>query len=67
LNLSKKVTDYHADNEVMIDPDMERKDAEIGDEAGVAVAFDKEEKGEDDDEGYEIRDESVMKGGGSRS
>jgi pre-mRNA-splicing helicase BRR2 len=62
LNLSKKITDYHANNEVMADPDMERKDVEIGDEVGVAVAFDKEDKEEGDDEGHEIRDESDDEG-----
>lgn len=58
LTLSKKVTDYHADDEVMADPDMERKDAEIDDEVGVAVVFDEEEKEEEDEEGYEIREGS---------
>ncbi|KAF9442122.1 hypothetical protein P691DRAFT_790014, partial [Macrolepiota fuliginosa MF-IS2] len=58
LSLSKKVTDYHADDEVMADPDMERKDAEIDDEVGVAVVFDEEEQEEEDDEGYEIREDS---------
>lgn len=58
LNLSKKITDYHADDEVMADPDTERKDAEIDDEVGVAVVFDEEEEDEEDEEGYEIREES---------
>ncbi|KIP11835.1 hypothetical protein PHLGIDRAFT_124513 [Phlebiopsis gigantea 11061_1 CR5-6] len=58
LNLSKKVTDYGAEDEAMVDPDMERKDAEIDDEMGVAVVFDEEEQEEEDEEGFEIRDES---------
>ncbi|KAG9310011.1 putative RNA helicase [Chiua virens] len=56
--LSKKITDYGAEDEQMVDPDMERKDAEIDEEIGVAVVFDEEEQEEEDEEGYEIRDES---------
>ncbi|KAF8270130.1 putative RNA helicase [Lactarius quietus] len=44
INLSKKITDYGAEDETMADPDMERKDAEIDDEVGVAVVFDEEEQ-----------------------
>ena len=33
-------TDYGAEDEMMADPDMERKGAEIGDGVGVAVVFD---------------------------
>ena len=58
INLSKKVTDYGAEDETMADPDMERKDAEIDDEVGVAVVFDEEEQESDEEEGFEIRDES---------
>lgn len=59
VSLSKKITDYSADDETMADPDMERKDAEIDDELGVAVVFEGEdEEEEDEDGGYEIRDES---------
>jgi pre-mRNA-splicing helicase BRR2 len=58
LNLSKKLTDYGDQDETMADPDMERKDAEIDDEVGVAVVFEDEEEEEEDEEGYEIRDES---------
>jgi pre-mRNA-splicing helicase BRR2 len=58
INLSKKITDYGAEDETMADPDMERKDAEIDDEVGVAVVFDEEEQESDEEEGYEIRDES---------
>jgi pre-mRNA-splicing helicase BRR2 len=58
LSLSKKITDYNAEDEVVGDPDMERKDAEIDDEVGVAVVFDEEEQEEEEDgEGYEVRDE----------
>ena len=42
--LAKKITDYGAEEETMADPDMEKKDAEIDDEIGVAVVFDKEEQ-----------------------
>jgi pre-mRNA-splicing helicase BRR2 len=58
VNLSKKITDYGAEDETMVDPDMERKDAEIDDEVGVAVVFDEEEQDEEDEEGFEIRDDS---------
>lgn len=58
LNLSKKITDYGAEDETMADPDMERKDAEIDEEMGVAVVFDEEEEEEEEDEGFEVRDES---------
>ncbi|EIW74460.1 Sec63-domain-containing protein [Coniophora puteana RWD-64-598 SS2] len=56
--LSKKVTDYADEDERMADPDMERKDAEIDDEVGVAVVFDEEEQEEEEDEGFEVREES---------
>ncbi|KAF7797360.1 hypothetical protein EIP86_008555 [Pleurotus ostreatoroseus] len=58
VNLSKKVTDYGAEDEAIVDPDMERKDAEIDDEMGVAVVFDEEEQESEEEEGYEIREES---------
>lgn len=58
VNLSKKITDYGAEDEKEVDPDIERKDAEIDDEVGVAVVFDEEEQEEDDDEGFEIREDS---------
>ena len=56
--LSKKITDYGAEDDVMADPDIEKKDAEIDEEHGVAVVFDEEEQEEEDEEGFEIRDES---------
>ncbi|KII91381.1 hypothetical protein PLICRDRAFT_135522 [Plicaturopsis crispa FD-325 SS-3] len=58
VNLSKKITDYGAEDETMVDPDMERKDAEIDDEVGVAVVFDEEEQEEEEEEGFEVREES---------
>ncbi|OBZ77999.1 putative U5 small nuclear ribonucleoprotein helicase [Grifola frondosa] len=58
INFSKKITDYGAEDEQIVDPDMERKDAEIDDEMGVAVVFDEEEEEEEEEEGYEIREES---------
>ena len=48
LNMSKKITDYAAEDEAAVDPDMERKDAEIDDEMGVAVVFDEEEQEEEE-------------------
>ncbi|KAL4073668.1 putative RNA helicase [Scleroderma citrinum] len=56
--LAKKITDYGAEEETLADPDMEKKDAEIDDEIGVAVVFDEEEQEDEEDEGYEIREES---------
>lgn len=58
INLSKKVTDYQAEDEAEVDPDVERKEAEIDEEQGVAVLFDEEEDEEDEEEGYEVSDES---------
>ncbi|KAJ6623527.1 Sec63 Brl domain-containing protein [Mycena sp. CBHHK59/15] len=58
INLSKKITDYGAEDETMADPDMERKDAEIDDDVGVAVVFDEEEQDEEDEEGFEIGEDS---------
>ena len=40
VNLSKKITDYGAEDEAEVDPDIERKYA---DEVGVAVVFGEEE------------------------
>lgn len=59
---AKKITDYGAEDETMADPDMERKDAEIDDELGVAVVFDDDEEEEEDEEGYEIREGSDGEG-----
>ncbi|KAK2463929.1 hypothetical protein APHAL10511_004101 [Amanita phalloides] len=44
----------------MVDPDLEKKDAEIDDELGVAVVFDEQEQEQEDEdeEGFEIKDES---------
>lgn len=58
VSLSKKITDYGAEDEADVDPDMERKDAEIDDEVGVAVVFDEEEQEDEDEEGFEIREDS---------
>lgn len=58
INLSKKITDFNAEDEAMADPDQERKDAEIDEEGGVAVVFDEEEQDEEDEEGYEIREDT---------
>ena len=58
VNLSKKITDYNADDEEMADPDEERKEAKIDEEGGVAVVFDDEEQEEEDEEGYEIKDDT---------
>ncbi|KAI6134777.1 putative RNA helicase [Pisolithus croceorrhizus] len=56
--LSKKITDYGAEEETMADPDMEKRETGIDDEIGVAVVFDEEEQEDEEDEGYEVRDES---------
>ena len=56
--LSKKITDYNAEDEDTVNPDLERKETEIDEEGGVAIVFDEEDRDDDDDEGYEIRDES---------
>ena len=58
VNLSKKITDYVAEDEMQVDPDLEKKDAEIDDELGVNVIIDEEEPEEEEDEGFEVRDES---------
>lgn len=59
IALSKKITDYGAEDEAQVDPDIERKDAEIDDEVGVAVVFEDEDEAEDEEEeGFEIRDDS---------
>ena len=54
INLSKKITDYGAEDKAEVDPDMERKDAEIDEGVGVAVVF----EDDDEEEGFEIREES---------
>ena len=58
VSLAKKITDYGDEDVAMVDPDLEKKDAEIDDELGVAVVFDEEEQEDEDDEGFEIKDES---------
>lgn len=59
INLSKKITDYGAEDKAEVDPDMERKDAEIDEGVGVAVVFeDDDEEDDDEEEGFEIREES---------
>lgn len=58
VNLSKKITDYGAEDEALADPDMERKDAEIDEDMGVAVVFDEEEEEDEEEEGFEVRDGS---------
>ena len=40
VTLSEKITDYNAEDEDMVDPDLERKEAEIDEERGAAVVFD---------------------------
>lgn len=50
LSLSKKITDYAGEDVAKADPDMDRKDAEIDDDIGVAVLFEDEEGEEDEDE-----------------
>ena len=62
VNLSKKITDYSADDEIKADPDDEGKEAEIDEEGGVAVVIDEEEQEDEEEEDYEIRDESDEEG-----
>ena len=66
VNLSKKITDYAAEDEMQVDPDLERKDAEIDDELGVNVIIDEEEPEEEEDEGFEVREESDDEEEGAR-
>ncbi|KAG8794998.1 DEIH-box ATPase, partial [Serendipita sp. 398] len=56
LNLSKKITDYAAEDEEMRDPDEEKNEGMIDDTAGVAVVWDEEDEEEDDE--FELRDDS---------
>lgn len=59
LQLSKKITDYGADDDADAkDPDDERRDGEIDDEQGVAVQFAGEDEESEDEGEFEIRDES---------
>jgi pre-mRNA-splicing helicase BRR2 len=58
VNLSKKITDYGADDETKANPDEERKEGELDEEGGVAVVIDEEEQEEEEEEDYEMRDES---------
>ena len=55
FSLWKKITDWagDGDEDVGVDPDMERKDVKIDDEVGVAVVFEEEE----DAEGYQVHEE----------
>jgi hypothetical protein len=54
VTLSKKITDYNAEDDI----DLERKEDE---EVGIAVVFDDEDRDGEDDEGFEIREESDEK------
>ncbi|EPQ53751.1 Sec63-domain-containing protein [Gloeophyllum trabeum ATCC 11539] len=58
VNLSKKITDYGAEDEKIVDPDLERKEGEIDEDVGVAVVFDEEEQEDEEEEGYEVREET---------
>ncbi|KAF5370279.1 hypothetical protein D9758_006929 [Tetrapyrgos nigripes] len=58
VNLSKKITDYGDQDEAMVDPDMEKKEAEIDEEVGVAVVFDEEEEEDEDEEGFEVKEDT---------
>ncbi|KAF7310138.1 Sec63-domain-containing protein [Mycena indigotica] len=48
VSLSKKITDYGAEDETSGDPDV--KNMELDDEVGVAVVFDEKEEQDDDEE-----------------
>ncbi|KAJ7063405.1 putative RNA helicase [Mycena amicta] len=57
VSLSKKITDYGAEDETMADPDL--KNTEIDDDVGVAVVFDEEEQEEEEEEErFDIGEES---------
>ncbi|TFY81453.1 hypothetical protein EWM64_g2555 [Hericium alpestre] len=58
INSLKKITDCGAEDETMAELDMERKDAEIDEEMGVAVVLDEEEQESKEEEGFEICEES---------
>ncbi|KDQ53780.1 hypothetical protein JAAARDRAFT_136540 [Jaapia argillacea MUCL 33604] len=58
VGLSKKITDYGAEEEKVEDLELEKREGEIDEEMGVAVVFDEEEQEEDEEEGYEVREES---------
>ncbi|KAJ7343359.1 putative RNA helicase [Mycena albidolilacea] len=58
INLSKKITDYGAEDDTAADPALDRMDTEIDDEVGVAVVFDEEEQDEEDEERFEIGEDS---------
>ncbi|KAF7293428.1 hypothetical protein MIND_01120100 [Mycena indigotica] len=56
VSLSKKITDYGAEDETSGDPDV--KNMELDDEVGVAVVFDeKEEQDDDEEEWFDIGDD----------
>ncbi|KAF7323081.1 hypothetical protein HMN09_00088200 [Mycena chlorophos] len=56
VTLSKKITDYGAEDETTGDPDV--KDMEIDDEVGVAVVFDEEEQDDEEENQFDIGDDS---------
>lgn len=59
VNLSKKITDYGTEDQTQVDPDIERQDAEIDDEVGVAVVFkDDEDEEDEEEETFEVSDGS---------
>jgi pre-mRNA-splicing helicase BRR2 len=59
LSLSKKITDYAGEDEATVEPDVDRRDAEIDDEIGVNVVFEEDEGDEEEEEeAYEIREGS---------
>lgn len=59
LSLSKKITDYAGGEDGNLDPDLDRKNAEIDDDIGVAVLFEDEDgEDDDDDENFDIRERS---------
>ena len=56
LSLSKKITNYNAED--IVNPELERTEAEIDEEGGVAMVFDEEDRDNEDDEGFKIREGS---------
>ncbi|KAI8064474.1 Sec63 Brl domain-containing protein [Gongronella butleri] len=56
VNLSKKITDYSADDKM----DVDGGEGAMDDELGVAVVFDDDEDEDNQDEQYEVRDEDDL-------
>ncbi|KAI8374185.1 Sec63 Brl domain-containing protein [Radiomyces spectabilis] len=56
VNLSKKITDYNAEDDAMDVDENGEKVGAIDDELGVAVVFDEEEEEQDEDDQFEVKE-----------